>query len=95
MDKAGYMSLELVDKLTDEILEKYKKFFRKINVPYDNEDQNSDNQVLQFGYGEKSLNTASILIDGAHHARELTTVQFIYYIILKILYEFEIEEIVF
>jgi hypothetical protein len=38
MDKAGYMSLELVDKLTNEILEKYKKLFRKVNVPYDNED---------------------------------------------------------
>ena len=32
MDKAGYMSLELVDKLTDEILEKYQIKIETIDV---------------------------------------------------------------
>ena len=52
MDTAGYMSLELVNKLTEEIQEKYEKLFRRVTIPHNNEDQATDNRVFSIGFGE-------------------------------------------
>ena len=48
-------------------------------------------KILRFGYKSTSPRAESILIDGAHHSRELTSVQMVSYTMLRTLYDHELE----
>lgn len=46
--------------------------------------------ILRFGQ-DAPVQANSILVDGAHHSRELTSVQMVCYTMLRVLFEYELE----
>ena len=100
MSLAGYISEKMLDKLVNEILDNYADVVSLVEVPNDILDAAENTQeyqrVLRFRIKGNdndgkcsSQPNSSVLLTGAHHSRELTSIQMICYTMLRLLFEYE------
>ena len=96
MGPSKYIGHKRLQELMAEFTDEYPELFQIVKVQNDQRDRFAGSHGYQTvvkmgGIAGKEAEQSSILIDGAHHSRELTSVQMVCYYMLRILYEYELE----
>jgi len=86
MSDAGYISEKLLEKFLKEIIFRYPEIASQVLVPNDEDDRSHDTKwfqrVMKFRINrnnarkaeDKCVSNSSILMNGAHHPRELVSI---------------------
>ena len=88
MTQAGYIKYSGVKILIERLENEFSDIVSRVSIPNESGDNflyaDPYQFVVKMGKGDGS----SILIDSAHHARELTSVQLVCYVMLRFVYEY-------
>eukprot|EP00347_Sterkiella_histriomuscorum_P015559 403356572 len=94
-DMKNYMTMNHINKLEKMLLSEFSDILITVNIgqTYQGQDMNVFVLSKQSKSGDDKISHVAkrgVFVNGAHHARELTAVQMNFYILLKLIYNYEL-----
>ena len=92
MGAGKYITYEMMEDLVAEAVYRFPEFVTIVDAGIRTQDltpiTHSEQIIVKVSFKGKDEYATGILTNGAHHARELGSVQFVCYQLLRVLYEY-------